>query len=29
MSTVHLTSRQLQVLGLIAQGLTNRQIADR
>ena len=29
LSTVHLTSRQLQVLGLIAQGLTNRQIADR
>lgn len=29
LSTFHLTSRQLQVLGLIAQGLTNRQIADR
>jgi len=25
---LHLTSRQVQVLGLICQGLTNRQIAD-
>ncbi len=26
---VHLTSRQLEVLGLICQGLTNKQIADK
>jgi len=26
---VHLTSRQLEVLGLICQGLTNKQIADQ
>ena len=26
---VHLTSRQLEVLGLICQGMTNRQIADK
>lgn len=26
---VHLTSRQVEVLGLICQGMTNRQIADR
>jgi DNA-binding NarL/FixJ family response regulator len=26
---VHLTPRQLEVLGLIGQGMTNRQIADK
>jgi DNA-binding NarL/FixJ family response regulator len=26
---LHLTSRQVQVLGLVCQGLTNRQIADQ
>jgi DNA-binding NarL/FixJ family response regulator len=26
---VHLTSRQLEVLGLICQGMTNKQIADK
>ncbi len=26
---VHLTPRQLEVLGLICQGMTNRQIADK
>ncbi len=26
---MHLTPRQLEVLGLIGQGMTNRQIADK